>query len=331
VRALLACALAKAHNPRIDIRKPYTKISASDVYSGRDYDESYVGPFVARHRLPCNETTAFLTPAFRNRNIVLTAKVDLVGRPPHIYVAFLRLINDIHQQRVSAETILAETLRQLAVIRDENNVKIKGLLSNLRRETSGNVLASEAIVKLVEHHLSMGGASRLPVLIVAAAYKVAEKNLGERMLPLEAHNAADQQTGALGDIQIAVEDDDHVTTVYEMKKRPVTIGDIDLVLTKINEQVSINNYIFVTTETVEQNVKDYAAKMYARTGGVEIAVLDCIGFLRHFLHLFHRLRGTFLNTYQELVLSEPESAIGQHLKEALLLLRTAAEKANIVE
>ncbi len=58
---------------------------------------------------------------------------------------------------------------------------------------------------------------------------------------------------------------------------------------------------------------------------MEIAVLDCMGFLRHFLHLFHRLRTEFLDAYQDLVLSQPESAVNQALKEAFLALRKAAE------
>lgn len=60
-------------------------------------------------------------------------------------------------------------------------------------------------------------------------------------------------------------------------------------------------------------------------GGVEIAVLDCLSFLRHFLHLFHRLRLEFLEAYQGFVLAEPESAVSQPLKEAFLALRQAAE------
>lgn len=71
--------------------------------------------------------------------------------------------------------------------------------------------------------------------------------------------------------------------------------------------------------------------VYARTGGIEFVVLDCIGFLRHFLHLFHRLRMQFLEAYQELVLAEDESAVRQPLKEAFLALRIAAESANALD
>ena len=68
------------------------------------------------------------------------------------------------------------------------------------------------------------------MLIVAAAYQVASLYLGEKALTLEAHNAADRQDEALGDIQITLVDDDNVITVYEMKTREVVINDIDQAL-----------------------------------------------------------------------------------------------------
>ncbi len=51
-----------------------------------------------------------------------------------------------------------------------------------------------------------------------------------------------------------------------------------------------DNYIFITTETIDEDVKYYTTNLYEKTGGIEIVVLDCLGFLRHFLHLFHRLQ-----------------------------------------
>ncbi|MDE3100116.1 MAG: hypothetical protein KGJ88_11645 [Verrucomicrobiota bacterium] len=90
----------------------------------------------------------------------------------------------------------------------------------------------------------------------------------------------------------------------------------------------VQNYIFITTEAVADEVRDHGRSKYDETGGVEIAILDCIGFLRHFLHLFHRLRKDFLDQYQVLVLKEPDSAVSQALKEAFLALRQAAESAD---
>jgi hypothetical protein len=148
-------------------------------------------------------------------------------------------------------------------------------------------------------------------------------------LTLSSHNAADRQTGALGDIEITLVNDDQIVTCYEMKNKRVLIADIDRALQKIRgSEHQIDNYIFITTDVIEEEVKEYAASLYEKTGGIEVVVLDCIGFLRHFLHLFHRLRMEFLEEYQKLVLSEPESAVSQPLKEAFLALRQAAESGG---
>jgi hypothetical protein len=96
VRLLMACLLAKLHRPDVDIRKPYTEIGDADAFSGRTYDERYITTFINEHNLPCNNTTAFLTPALRNRNTTLTKDVNLVGKPPQLYQAVLRLLDDVH-------------------------------------------------------------------------------------------------------------------------------------------------------------------------------------------------------------------------------------------
>ena len=161
---------------------------------------------------------------------------------------------------------------------------------------------------------------------MAAAYHAASKHLGERAKTLYAHNAADLQTGALGDLEITLVDDDDVITSYEMKAKDVTKSDIDLAIQKVvASDKNIDNYIFITTGSVDIEIAEYSASLYRETGGIEFVVLDCIGFLRHFLHLFHRLRFEFLEAYQELVLSEPDSAVNQPLKEVFLALRRAAE------
>ncbi|MHC0063151.1 DNA methyltransferase [Nostoc sp. UIC 10890] len=329
VRLLLACSLAAVHRGNVDIRKPYTEIGTPDAYSGRYYDESYITAFINKHELPCNPTTAFLTPALRNRNITLTQAVNLVGRPPKLYEAALELLDDVHEGRITAEDLLAQTIRCLIIARNEKRQRMETLLADLKKSEDAIPLSAEEIITLLKQHLACRGSSRLPVLIVAAAYQVAEQYIGERFLPLESHNAADEQTGALGDLEITLVDDEKVITSYEMKTRRVTLADIDRALQKINSTGKrVDNYIFITTDAIEEGVQEYASSMYDRTDGIEIVVLDCISFVRHFLHLFHRLRSQFLSAYQQLVLIEPDSAVSQPLKEAFLALRQAAESAR---
>ncbi len=329
VQCILACALAKVHHPEVDIRKPYTEIGDADAFSGRTYDERYVLDFITEHELPCNVTTAFLTPAFRNRNIVLTPQVNLVGRPANVYSAMLQILDAVHNGGLSAEDLLAETVRWLLIVRDEKRERMRTLLAALRATRGEAALSAEQIVSLIAQHLSLKRSSRLPVLIVAAAYQAAQEYLRERVLPLASHTAADLQTGSLGDLEITLMDDDQVVTSYEMKAKRVTREDIDLAVGKIVQSGRrIDNYIFITTEPIDREVKEYAAGMYEKLAGIEIVVLDCLGFLRHFLHLFYRLRMSFLEAYQRLLLAEPNSAVSQPLKEAFLAMRHAAESAE---
>ncbi|MGD0461006.1 MAG: restriction endonuclease, SacI family [Tepidisphaeraceae bacterium] len=331
-RFLLAATLAKIHHPNVDIRKPfiqaYPDTEKVDAYPGRNYDEQYIFDFITRHKLPCSPTTAFLTPAFRTKNIVLDANQKLRGRPPELYKFILGVLGAVQSGKIRADAALRETIRILIIERDTRAKRLQKLKENLQEQCDDLPLSSEDTVKLIERHLALKNAARLPVLVIAAAYTAAADRLGEKVLRLHPHNAADKQTGALGDVEITLANDERVVTTYEMKDKAVTIGDIDIAIQKIADGANIQNYIFVTTERISQDVREYAAKQYKELGGVEIAILDCIGFLRHFLHLFHRLRTNFLDAYQELVLSQPESGVNQALKEAFLALRKAEQAAE---
>jgi DNA adenine methylase len=312
VRLLLACLLAKVHRPEVDVRKPYTEIGDADSFSGRTYDEAFIGPFIVEHHLPCNSTTVFLTPALRNRNTVLTKDTDLVGRPPKLYQTVLKLLDDVYAHQISAEDLMAETVRWLLVIREEIRQRTETLLAAIQSTEGGMLLSAETIVHLIEQHLHQPRSSRLPVLIVVAAYEAAKAQLGEMHTTLMPHNAADEQTQSLGDLEITLVDERQVITTYEMKSRVVHKEDIDRAIQKIQSGGKIpSQYVFITTESIDEKAQEYALNLYAVTQGIEFVILDCVSFLRHFLHLFHRLRMAFLEAYQQLVFSEPDSAVSQ--------------------
>jgi len=330
-RFLIAATLAKVEKPMIDIRKPfiqaYAEAEKANAYAGRGYDEQHVFDFINRHKLPCSATTAFLTPAFRTKNIVLDLNQKLRGRPPELYESILEILDAIESKKVSASDVLRELIRLLIIERDDRKARLDTLKEGLRAESDDLALSCEETIHLIEQHLSLKHTARLPVLVVAAAYTAASQRLGEKVLRLKAHTAADSQTGSLGDLEITLLNDENVVTTYEMKDKPVTAGDIDIAINKIADGMHVQNYIFITTAPIDPTVLQYAAQQYRELGGVEIAVLDCIGFLRHFLHLFHRLRTEYLDAYQELVLAQAESAVNQALKEAFLALRKAAQAA----
>ncbi len=201
----------------------------------------------------------------------------------------------------------------------ERKARIKVLLSGVNRVPNALPLTSEDTVNLIEQHLRCKGSSRLPALVVAATFMAAKiRRTGNK-----------KEAGAVGDMQITIPGGHKMVTRCEVKNKAMQRYDIDRALQKIAAQGKhVQNYIFITTELVADDIREYARSKYDETGGVEIAILDCIGFLRHFLHLFHRLRKDFLDQYQTLVLHEPDSAVSQGLKEAFLALRQAAESAD---
>jgi len=325
IRFLMACLLGKLDEPKVDIRKPYTEITGKGTYSGRSYDEQFVEPFVIKYKLPTNSTTAFLTPAFRNIDRTLTTDLVLVGRPRQVYEYVLELLDLVQRGRLDASDVLKEIIRFLVAIKIENDTRMKQLLRELKHTDDTLPLSSEQIVALLQQHLSSKNSSRLPVLMVAAAYLAVKDRIGETALPLQSHTAADSQTGSIGDVEVTLVNDDEIITCYEMKDKRVTVVDIENALKKISKlKYRVDNYIFITTDIIEDEVHQYAKSVYDNAG-VEIAVLDCIGFVRHFLHFFHRYRTSFLDLYQSLVLAEPDSSVSQPLKEAFLVLRKAAE------
>ncbi len=272
VRALLAGALAKVYQPKLDIRKPYTDIAGrarKGCFSGRAFDEHYIQTLTAKpYNLPINATTAYLTPGFRTKNIVLTPDVELEGRPPEMYKAVLQLFDDVQKNRVSAQNVLDEAMRLLIIERDKRDLTLQNLLTDIKRTTDKMPLAAEDIINLISQHLACKNSARLPVLVIAAAYKVAAERLGERILHLHSHNAADKQTGAAGDIEITLLGDDNVVTAYEMKMKPVAVADIDIALEKIRtHKATIQHYLFITTDNVDQEVREYAAALYDELGG----------------------------------------------------------------
>ena len=275
--------------------------------------------------MPCNTTTAFLTPALRNINKALTLDVELIGRPRDVYRDILFLLNAVNKNRIKAETMLLDCIKILITVKNENAERLKTLMSGLKTSGDKSHLSVEEIVNLLVQHLACKNSSRLSVLVVAAAYKSAEKYLKQKVLFLKSHTSADKQTKAFGDVEITLADDDNVVTCYEMKTKEIIESDIHIALEKIKKSSHLDNYIFITTEPVQETVREIAKKSYSLTG-VEIAILSCIEFIRHFLYLFYRIRMDFLNEYQNFVLSEPASAVSQELKEAFIVLRKAGEQ-----
>lgn len=327
-RLVLACALAKAENSQLDAREPYTEIRSGRSFSGRSYDERYIGPLLLEHNLPLNHTTAFLTPTLRNINQPLSSSSSFEGRPRQVYQQAAKVLEAIEQQQVRASEVLIALLAELLAIRDKQTKALSEALATSK--ATKHSLNSEEIITLLQQHLASRNSSRLPVLLVAALYQTLGQLVGEEIRPLQSHNAADLQTGSLGDIEIWQHSSGRVISAYEIKARAVSLNDLQQAASKIrlaaqqSEVEQIDNYLLVTTHPTEREVSEYASQLSEQLG-IEFAVLDALSFARYLLHFFHRARLTFLDEYQNLVLAEADSAVRPELKLAWLALRQAAQ------
>ncbi len=71
----------------------------------------------------------------------------------------------------------------------------------------------------------------------------------------------------MGDLEITLVGDEKVITSYEMKTRRVTVEDIDRAIQKINSTLKrVDNYIFITTDVIDEHVREYASSMHEGTG-----------------------------------------------------------------
>lgn len=131
IRLLIACLLAKICKPEIDPCKPYTEIGGLDSFSGRAFDEKYVTGFISKHRLPCNSTTAFLTPGFRTFNRTLT-EFEPTGRPKELYSRLFHLLDAVSKGHHSAKAVLTDALRNLIDMRNERLDQLERLQASLK-------------------------------------------------------------------------------------------------------------------------------------------------------------------------------------------------------
>lgn len=261
-RLVLACALAKAHLPDVDATEPYTSIHSGHSFSGRTYDERFLSPLIALHRLPLNATTAFLTPTLRNMNAPLRQATVFEGRPREVYQDAAFILERIQAGQLKAEDVLAAALAELLHLRDEREAVLNLAVDSV---AVGSVsLSTEDILTLIEQHLSSKWASRLPVLLVAALYQTLGRLAGEQIRTLGAHNAADSQIGSLGDVEVELlSGTGEVVTAYEVKARAVSVGDLQQAVSKIlGAPQRPENYLFVTTYPIEREVVDYARTLH---------------------------------------------------------------------
>lgn len=151
------------------------------------------------------------------------------------------------------------------------------------------------ITKLFETHFfykyrDSKGASRLPVLALYAIYTVLLDELnrfnGKHLKDLEAHSAADAQTGAIGDIEI-VDDAGNAFEAIEVKHGlPITTAMVDSAKQKIRGS-QVDRYYILTTHVQHEPSEDVLKEVenVKKLLGCQLIVNGVIPSIKYYLRM----------------------------------------------
>ena len=308
VAVLSTLLLKKLMEPEQDIRLHQAGMDGG--FAGRSLDQRTVTPFLKDQQFPFMASgSGWLTRSLEQAN---PYTLDYPGRitPKAAKDAFLKLVDGVQRQGLSAEDVLVSLLVGLIEFRDRN--------ANLVLSRPVNLSVYDAVDRISRHHASgIPGAARLPVLAIHAIVSILapgmERYRNCTILPLEHHNAADARMDLIGDINI-VDGDDALFEGYEIKHNiRITPEIIETSFQKF-QTTPVKRFYILTTYPHE----DYAeflpeVRRVAQTHGCQLIVNGVDRTLLYYLRLL-RDTGQFINEYVSNVETDP--TITFQLKEA---------------
>ena len=191
------------------------------------------------------------------------------------------------------------------------------------REASKVVLAIPKIqdvlqiTKLFETHFfykykDSKGASRLPVLALYAIYTVLLEELnrfnGKILKPLEAHSAADAQTGAIGDIEVVDAEGTAFEAIEVKHGLQITTAMVDSAKQKIRGS-QVDRYYILTTHPQHEPDEDILREVenVKKLLGCQLIVNGVIPSIKYYLRMLTN-PGAVLPAYVQKL--EADEAIG---------------------
>lgn len=243
---IVTCLAIKAALPDVDIRYHQVQIQTQTNrpagFNFRGISEKVIYPWLNDNNFE-GAKSGWQTRTFERPKPYMLTYDENIG---DIKEAFLRTFDFIEERKESAREALACLLHYQMILRESKEIKLSVPRTN----------DIQLIVNLFKDHFfykykASKGASRLPVLALYSVYSVLIDQLdrynGMKLKPLEAHSAADVQTGAVGDIEIVRESSNEVFEAIEVKHdiviSNIIIGDA---AKKIMDK-SVDRYYILTT------------------------------------------------------------------------------------
>ena len=159
-QALVGCAIARALDPRIDIRFPATQ-SSQNAFSGRSLDENVVARFLRERSIPISAASPYLS-ALRGGAKFVKDGQPRIQRDQPSFDALVSIIDylrglDVHATRA----YLRYLLRRFIQLRESSTISLK-------RIAKPNL---EQLRRLIEGLLIIRSGGRIPAFITTAMFQ----------------------------------------------------------------------------------------------------------------------------------------------------------------
>ncbi len=213
-------------------------------YSGRTLDTNVITPWLKENfRRFAPKESGWLTRSIEQPH---PFDKDFPGkiRNENVKTAFLSVLEDVEQNKVSPENYLTAIMIKLL----EKTAQERDMLSGVTLKGSAAFLTIDIIINMLEEHFAMKLSSRLPVVAIYTIYQLLLENVkmyrDKTLLPLKGHTISDRHMG-YGDIEVC--DGKSPFEIVEVKHNiPVDEAMISDVLYKIKD-TTIRRYFILTT------------------------------------------------------------------------------------
>lgn len=278
---LITCLAIKVAKPKLDVRIHQTGIGAP--FNFRGHSESVVYPWLSRRDYN-GAKSGWQTRTLERPKPYLLSYDENIAK---IKTPFLTCFDEVQVKGSSALEGLSFLISEQIKILERK----EKILAEIQVKEDNDI---STLVSFFSEHFnykySSKGASRLPVLALYAVYTLITEQIGrysDKVLqPLHRHSAADSQTKAMGDIEIANADG----SIFEGFEVKHNIQINDLLIRDAEKKVmgqGLDRYYILTTHSNCKPDADILAqlKVVGAKTGCQIIVNGVIPTIQYYLRL----------------------------------------------
>lgn len=308
---IVTCLAIKSARPTIDMRYHQVQIQKDTNRPAginfRGVSEDIIYPWLSHNRFEGAKSGWQTRTLERPKPYTLNYDENIA----YVKNEFLQIFHEIEEKGQMPFDALVYIIHKQVIRRED----VKIALSIPRTQDIGT------IVDFFKRHFFKSykgskGASRLPVLALHAIYSVLIPQLrrydGKTLQPLNAHSAADSQTGSIGDIEILETSTGEIFEAVEVKHDlPITEAIANDVQVKIMDKSISRYYILTTHQNCDPNLPAKAIiSNMKNVYNCQVIANGVIPTIRYYLRLMEDPSAVFSSYVQ--LLQEDKAIAHEH-------------------